>query len=79
MSWDEFRARTGIDVEKRDLEPGDHILTWGGAPPAYRFCHEVSDEEERDIERQLRLELVSSFDAAGEPNRYCVFRYPQTA
>jgi len=79
VPWDEFRARTGIAVDERDLEPGDHILTWGGAPPAYRFCHAMSEEEERDIARGLRLELVTSFDAGSEPNRYCVFRYPQTA
>ncbi len=79
VPWGELRARTAIEVDERDLEPGDHILTWGGAPPAYRYCHAVSDEEERDIRRSLELELVSSFDAKDEPNRYCLFRYPQTA
>lgn len=79
VPWDELRARTGVEVDERDLEPGDHILTWGGAPPTYRFCHAVSDEEERDICRSLGLGLVSSFDAKHEPNRYFLFRYPQTA
>jgi SAM-dependent methyltransferase len=79
VPWEEFRTQTGIDIDERDLEPGDHILTWGGTPIAYRFCHALSDEEELEIVRGLRLELVSSFDAGAEPNRYWVFRYPQTA
>jgi SAM-dependent methyltransferase len=79
VPWEEFRRRTGIEIDEQDLETGDHILTWGGAPPAYRFCHAMSDAEEREVARGLSLELVSSFDAGAEPNRYWVFRYPQTA
>lgn len=79
VPWGELQARTEIDVDPRDLEPGDYILTWGGAPPAYRFCHAVSDEEERDMRRSLGLEIVSSFDAGNEPNRYFLLRHPQTA
>jgi len=79
VPWDEFRALTGIEIDVDDLEPGDHILTWGGAPPALRFCHAMSEEEEGDLARSLPLELVSSFDAVAEPNRYCLFRYPQMA
>jgi tRNA (uracil-5-)-methyltransferase TRM9 len=79
VPWDEFLAETGLEVDEGDLEPGDHILTWGGAPPAYRYCHAVSDEEGEEMRRALRLELLSSFDSGSEPNRYCLFRYPQTA
>lgn len=79
VPWDEFRARTGIEIDLEDLEPGDHILTWGGAPPAFRFCHAMSEEEEIFLARSLPLDLVASFDAGSEPNRYNVFRYPQTA
>jgi hypothetical protein len=79
VPWREFLARTGVDIDEGDLESGDHILTWGGSPPAYRFCHALSDEEEREIARGLSLELVSSFDAGAEPNRYWLLRYPQMA
>jgi SAM-dependent methyltransferase len=79
VPWDEFRARTGIEIDVDDLESGDHILTWGGAPPAFRFCHQMSEEEEKGLAGALSLELVSSFDAVAEPNRYFVFRYPQIA
>jgi ATP-dependent helicase YprA (DUF1998 family) len=54
-------------------------LTWGGAPPAFRFCHAMSEEEEEQLARSMPLDLVSRFDAGPEPNRYFVFRYPQTA
>lgn len=79
VPWDEFRARTGIEIDVYDLEPGDHILTWGGAPPAFRFCHAMSEEEEEHLLCSLPLDLVTRFDAGPEPNRYFVFRYPQTA
>jgi hypothetical protein len=39
----------------------------------------MSDEEEGDFARSLPLDLVARFDAGAEPNRYYVFRYPQTA
>jgi SAM-dependent methyltransferase len=79
VPWEEFRARTGVEVEISDLEPGDHILTWGGARPAFRFCHAVSEEEEEEIARSLPLDRLFHFDGGREPNRYFVFRYPQRA
>jgi SAM-dependent methyltransferase len=74
VRWDEFRERTGIDVDVEDLEPGDHILTWGGAPPAFRYCHAMGEEEEGEIEAALALDRVATFDAGAEPNRYSLFR-----
>jgi SAM-dependent methyltransferase len=74
VPWEEFRARTGLEVDLPDLESGDHILTWGGDPPAYRYCHAMSDEEEAEIEAALPLDLVLKFDAGAEPNRYFAFR-----
>jgi SAM-dependent methyltransferase len=79
VPWDEFLSRSGVEIERADLEPGDHVLTWGGAQPAYRFCHAMNDDEEREIVAALPLDLVTTFDAGAEPNRYYVFRYPQTA
>ena len=79
VPWDDFRFLTGIEIDPSALEPGDHILTWGGDPPAYRFCHAMSEEEEKGLARSLPLDLVFRFDAGAEPNRYFVFRYPQTA
>ena len=79
VPWADFLARSGVDIDLEDLEPGDCILTWGGAPPAFRFCHAMSEEEEQELARALPLDPVSSFNAGSEPNRYYVFRYPQTA
>jgi len=54
-------------------------LTWGGAPPGFRICPAMSEEEEEQLARSMPLDLVAGFDAGAEPNRYFVFRYPQTA
>jgi len=72
VPWEEFRARTGLEIDLSDLEPGDHILTWGGAPPAYRYCHALSDEEEAGIASVLSLDLVARFDGGAEPNDYWI-------
>lgn len=79
VPWEEFRARTHIEIDLSDLEPGDRILTWGGSPPAYRYCHATSDEEEAEVAAALQLDPVAQFDSETEPNRYWVLRYPQTA
>lgn len=79
VPWEEFRARTGVEIDLEDLEPGDHILTWGGKPHAYRFCHLMSEEEEDDLKHSLPPELLLRFESGREPNRYFLFRYPQRA
>jgi tRNA (uracil-5-)-methyltransferase TRM9 len=79
VPWEDFLAKSGVALDLDDLEPGDCILTWGGGPPAYRYCHAMTEEEEREIEGALSLEQVARFDAGEEPNRYYVLRYPQTA
>jgi len=30
IPWDTFLANTGVEVDRSRLEPGDHILSWGG-------------------------------------------------
>ena len=53
----------GVSLEALDLgelEPGDHIMTWG-APAAYRYCHAASEEESETLHRELPLRWVESF------------------
>ena len=63
------------------LEPGDHIMTWGDAEPAYRYCHAMTDEEGRSWrhgrglpgarpdgeDRTLALKLLTVEEAASMP------------
>jgi SAM-dependent methyltransferase len=66
-------------LEMAELEPGDHLLRWGDAPGAARYCH-FADEEEID-RTALRLcrtgvELVERFRSDGRSgalNEYLVF------
>jgi SAM-dependent methyltransferase len=71
VPWEELR---GIAVDRADLEPGDHLLTWGRAPEAHRYCHAFGAEEEERMIAAPALELFASFDIEGEPNGYFVFR-----
>ena len=41
-------SKSPVPVDPGDLEPGDHLLRWGGASEgngAVRYCHHFTDEE----------------------------------
>lgn len=71
VSWDAFLDREGIDAA--ELEPGDHIMSWGATEPAFRYCHAMSDEEAEALEQALPLTPLPSFLGDEELNRYYVF------
>jgi hypothetical protein len=66
VPWDKF------PVDQRELEPGDHIMTWGDADPAYRYCHAMSNEEAETLERAIPLEALPSFSGDNDLNGYYV-------
>jgi tRNA (uracil-5-)-methyltransferase TRM9 len=73
VPWAELEAKTGIKVDRSQLEPGDHILTWGADPPAYRYCHFLDAGETHELVNSLPLQCIDSYDADGETgdlNRY---------
>ncbi len=79
VPWSELETRRGPSVDPSELEPGDYLMTWGTesemGPPALRYCHAMSDEEEADLVRGLSsLSLVARIDASSEPNRYYLVR-----
>ncbi|HSF15668.1 MAG TPA: methyltransferase [Vicinamibacteria bacterium] len=73
VSWDDYLRREGIDLDL-DLEPGDHIMTWGAAPTGFRYCHALDDDEARRLVEGLGLKIQEFFDPEGEPNRYFVLK-----
>jgi tRNA (uracil-5-)-methyltransferase TRM9 len=75
LTWREYLDLTGIDLDVSDLERGDYVMTWGAAPPGFRYCHALQEDEEEEIVRALDLELVARFDAENEPNRYFAFQH----
>jgi SAM-dependent methyltransferase len=77
VPWKDFLASTGIRIDLEQLEAGDHILSWGDAEPAYRFCHFMDSEETGRLVSSLGLECCDVFSADGHTqdlNRYFVFR-----
>jgi SAM-dependent methyltransferase len=68
IPWDAFQARTGIEVDPSQLEPGDYILSWGSEPPAYRYCHFVDSEEAAQLTSSLPLECFDTFSSDGATN-----------
>lgn len=72
VPWSDFLERSGVPIDVSELEPGDHIMTWGSDGPGYRYCHAISDEEAETLARSIPLARVAAFDARDEPNTYYV-------
>ena len=68
VPWDTFIASTGVEINPAQLEPGDHILSWGDAEPAYRYCHFTDSDESARLVSSQSLECFEVFNADGRTN-----------
>ncbi len=79
VPWPEAVRVAGLDLDLGQLEPGDHVLTWGGRREALRYCHFLDPGEIRDLVAALPLALGDAFSADGDCgalNRYLVLGRP---
>ncbi len=72
VPWPVFLEATGLSLDTNELEPGDHIMTWGGEPPGYRYCHAMGEDELSSLVETASLETVTVFDGDDGLNRYVV-------
>ncbi len=81
VPWSTLASHGLPPVDPGQLEPGDHLLSFGGESGALRYCHH-SDEAELDaLVAALPLEEIDRFSAdgrSGDLNRYLVLRRPAT-
>jgi tRNA (uracil-5-)-methyltransferase TRM9 len=75
VPWPEFLDAAELDLDTGELEPGDHIMTWGGDPPTHRYCHAMSEEELASLIESLPLDRVAVFDGDDHLNRYVALRH----
>ncbi len=68
IPWDTFLASTGVEIDPSQLEPGDHILSWGDTEPAYRYCHFTDSDETSRLVSSQPLECFEVFTADGRTN-----------
>ena len=62
-------------VDPGELEPGDHLVSWGSEGAA-RYCHASDDHEIEALVARLSLDRCDDFTAdgrEGDLNRYLVF------
>lgn len=77
LSWQEFQSQTGVILDTTQLEHGDYVLTWGSAPPAFRYCHYIDPEEASRLTSSLPLIQMATFAADGAThnlNQYHVLK-----
>lgn len=74
--WSEHERVLDTPIDLADLEPGDHLLRWGG--DGLRYCHFIDRDEESEllaVASRMGLEPVARYEAdgaGGELNRYFV-------
>lgn len=79
VAWSDFNDTSAEPVDLEQLEPGDHLLTWGQRSTAVRYCHHSDDAEVEDLTSSLGLEPAESFrsaEAIDRLNRYELMRRP---
>jgi SAM-dependent methyltransferase len=69
VPWEDYLGVSSESLDVGELEPGDHIMTWG-VPSVYRYCHAASEEESETLRQELPLRWVESFRADDDLNRY---------
>jgi SAM-dependent methyltransferase len=79
LSWEDYNRDAKAPVDASHLEPGDHLLRWGGEGDPPRYCHFADAEELDRLLAGLCLECVDSFHAdgaSGDLNHYRLLRRP---
>ncbi len=81
LPWEEYLQTAESPVDLKDLEPGDHLLTWSGETRSPRYCHAPDDAEvERFAAAIVELpgiictERFFADGPSGVSNLYLIFR-----
>lgn len=79
LPWDVYNRQAEVPVDARELEPGDHLLTWAGDRATPRYCHLLGDGEIAGLAASAGLPCRARFEAdgpGGDRNVYLVFARP---
>ncbi len=82
LPWPTHNATAAMPIDERDLEAGDHLLTWSGDTTSPRYCHHADDDEIEAVIAASGLHEIDVFDAdgrRGEGNRYVVLGHREGA
>ncbi len=77
LDWRTLDATPRGPIELDQLEPHDHLLSFGAHGTALRYCHHIAEEELDLLLADLPLLEVDRFDAdgrSGRLNRYLIGR-----
>jgi SAM-dependent methyltransferase len=78
IAWEDWNQRSASPIDPARLEPGDHLLRWGGGgDPAVRYCHAVDAAEFEALTEGLGLTRAETYRADGREedlNEYAIFR-----
>jgi SAM-dependent methyltransferase len=77
ISWEAYNQEAERPVDVADLEPGDHLLSWGSSPEPVRYCHFADEKETERLLSSLPAYSVDAFDSDGKNgalNHYRVLR-----
>lgn len=68
VPWEQYNETAAVPIDPGDLEPGDHLLSFG-SQGAVRYGHAVSEEELAALLSGLPLEPVADWCEDGSESR----------
>ncbi len=64
---------SAIGIDERELEPGDALLSWKRGGAGLRYCHEIGEDELRELAGQAGLGLRETFYAGGREGNLSLY------
>jgi SAM-dependent methyltransferase len=78
IPWSDYNRTAADPIDLTQLEPGDHLLPWGDAGSAQRYCHFTGEAEMGELLEGLSFEVIDSYTADGREgnlNRYFICHF----
>lgn len=72
-------APTSFGIDPEALEPEDMLLGWKNRRDIARFCHQLTDQEARELFSSQKWQVLAQFQADGKnhlANKYWVLQKP---
>lgn len=77
IPWSDYNRTTNEVIDRQELEPGDHLMSFGTDSETLRYCHACDDAEVDLLLDAIDLDAIARFTEDGKSadlNGYSVLR-----
>ena len=61
VSWEEFKQKSKLKIDLKQLEKNDYILDWKSGMRGFRYCHLIDQTELKQLIKGLKMKLYAMF------------------